>query len=254
MNKLITIGRVATTGSSLEGISHVTAALLKSFDIHPANLEAVFDTLVGTSKDSGLPFKTLIKQLPALSQSMEDLGITGFDGLSSLMSHVHLAMQHSQANEFPQEMVVSLEELSQAQAQFQKHRGLIDVHFNAMMKTAIAQTIQLDIATKQLGLTFAEVFGPSLTPVIQNMTTVIHQCKKMMTDYPVLTQLIGTATLGLGAFATALSVVTAMQWLWNAASFANPIGIVIAGISASVVMLIANLNTITSTFNTLKDS
>lgn len=53
---------------------------------------------------------------------------------------------------------------------------------------------------------------------------------------------IGKSTIALGAYKTVLAIVTAAQWLWNAAMTMNPIGLIIVGIAALIgyVTLIIN--------------
>lgn len=45
---------------------------------------------------------------------------------------------------------------------------------------------------------------------------------------------IGKSAIALGAYKTVLAIVTAAQWLWNAAMIANPIGLIILGIAALI--------------------
>lgn len=56
---------------------------------------------------------------------------------------------------------------------------------------------------------------------------------------------IGSNTVALGAYKLVLGIVTAAQWLWNAAMLANPIGLIALGIAALialVVLIIAKWN------------
>ena len=49
-------------------------------------------------------------------------------------------------------------------------------------------------------------------------------------------------TIALRAYAFAAKIVTAVQWLWNAAMFANPIGLIILGIIALVALIALIVN------------
>lgn len=49
---------------------------------------------------------------------------------------------------------------------------------------------------------------------------------------------VGANTIALGAYRATLAVVTAAQWLWNAAMLANPIGLIIVGIAAMIGLIV----------------
>lgn len=139
---------------------------------------------------------------------------------------------------------------------------------------------------KQLSNLFGELvedIGKQLVPLLRSLVEkllpVIQGIRDWIAEHPKLTQAltIGTAVLsfmltGLGTLrmtlpliakglttiitlfhlkAVALKIVTAAQWLWNAAMSANPIGLIIIGVAAlaaGIYALAKNWNSIVSFF------
>ncbi len=51
-----------------------------------------------------------------------------------------------------------------------------------------------------------------------------------------------TASIVMGAFKLIMGIVTAAQWLWNAAMLANPIGLIILGVAALIALIAVIIN------------
>lgn len=153
-------------------------------------------------------------------------------------------------------------------------QGNIETTYDEMLdgpdKVALAmQNLKLEAA--KVFDEFLQKHGPQLESMIQNFTQnvlpkVMNVVSKIMdgVDWfigklPVLTSLIAGAAAGLAAYfayTTAITVmkngwmaltvvqkaVTAAQWLMNAAMSANPIGLVIAAITALVAAFVALWN------------
>ncbi len=85
-----------------------------------------------------------------------------------------------------------------------------------------------------------------LTPALDAIGGALGAAFQWMTENPETVTAFATA---IGVMAAAIGIVTAVQWLWNAAMTANPIGLIIVGIAAlvaAIVWVTVNIDTVTA--------
>ncbi|MGD7734127.1 hypothetical protein ACQCX5_14385 [Propionibacteriaceae bacterium G57] len=108
--------------------------------------------------------------------------------------------------------------------------GVVENGLKAAMPTiqAVAEwfATRLPGAVDTLGERFGQI-NRHLEPVKAALAAVIG----FMRDNP---EVVKAFAITIGVLAAAVGVVTAVQWLWNAAMTANPIGLIIVGIAALV--------------------
>jgi len=205
--------------------------------------------LKGSQAGTGL--NAMLRQLPKAS---EDLGfeiirdnngaldvIATLEGLKYAMDDITdidekaMMLQKSFGDEGKKALVPLLANLDALKKNFVEVRdkadGTFDEGYQRRIKSASGQWLMFKQNAGQVGTTLANTLLPSinavLTPVVKLMGWVATGIEK----FPVLGYVVGGLATAFMIGATAIGVVTAAQWLWNAALLANPIGLVIAGVA-----------------------
>lgn len=78
--------------------------------------------------------------------------------------------------------------------------------------------------------------GEKMLPVLSEFAKILTNVAKWIADN---SELVGTMAAVLGILAAGIIAVTAVQWAWNAAQAANPVGIVILSIAALIAIIVA---------------
>jgi len=89
---------------------------------------------------------------------------------------------------------------------------------------------------------------------VQGILNGVQQVGQFLTAKGIIQDKL--AMVAMGAKAALLKVVTAAQWLWNAAVTANPIGLIIVGIAAlgaGIYLLIKNIKSVIAVFSDWKN-
>ena len=102
-------------------------------------------------------------------------------------------------------------------------QGTVDEAYQPFQASYGGQWRMLGQNIKQVGEIFAGTLLPALNDVVQPMVTVAAWVSEMIEEYPHLGRLVGALALGFGVAASALALVSAVTWLFNAALLANPI-------------------------------
>jgi len=124
--------------------------------------------------------------------------------------------------------------------------------YNTKNKTTAAQMAKLKNTVKALTLEIGQAMLPIVKSLADALLPVIRGISKWMKDNPKLTETLVKITAGVAAFAFAVSgiafaigtyqkavvVAQAAQWAWNAAMLANPIGLIIMGIAATIALIV----------------
>lgn len=166
---------------------------------------------------------TFLKVLNAINKMPKDqrLGI-----LSDLVGREHsdtLAKLASGIDEYRKQIDL---------ANSQQAKGSMSKEFSARMQTTAAQLKLASNHASELGVSFGTVFLPALNTVLKPLSSVASWASGVVEKYPTISYLIGGIAGGFIAYGAALTTVTAIQWAFNAAMAANPIGIVVSGVAA----------------------
>jgi hypothetical protein len=89
---------------------------------------------------------------------------------------------------------------------------------------------------------------------IQGVLNGVQQVSQFLTAKGIIQDKL--AMIAMGAKAALLKVVTAAQWLWNAAVTANPIGLIIVGVAAlgtGIYLLVKNIKSVIAVFSDWKN-
>ena len=114
----------------------------------------------------------------------------------------------------------------------------------------IAQTDRMNTAIEKLSLMMGKFLIPTITTLVTTIALVIDKISDNIDIIIAVTSAIGVSVtayalyyLWINRVALATKAVTAVQWLYNAALTANPIGIIVVAIGALVGSLIYFYNT-----------
>jgi hypothetical protein len=89
---------------------------------------------------------------------------------------------------------------------------------------------------------------------VQGVLNGVQQVSQFLTAKGIIQDKL--AMIAMGAKAALLKVVTAAQWLWNAAVTANPIGLIIVGVAAlgtGIYLLVKNIKSVIAVFSDWKN-
>ena len=124
--------------------------------------------------------------------------------------------------------------------------------YDTKNKTTAAQMAKLKNTVKALTLEIGQAMLPIVKSLADALLPVIRGISKWMKDNPKLTETLVKITAGVAAFAFAVSgiafaiglyqkavvIAEAAQWAFNAAMAANPIGLIIMGIAATIALIV----------------
>jgi hypothetical protein len=124
--------------------------------------------------------------------------------------------------------------------------------YNTKNKTTAAQMAKLKNTVKALTLEIGQAMLPIVKSLADALLPVIRGISKWMKDNPKLTEMIVKVTAAVAAFAFAVSGIAfaigtyqkavalaeTAQWAFNAAMAANPIGLIVAGIIATIALIV----------------
>ena len=118
-------------------------------------------------------------------------------------------------------------------------RGTVEEAYRPFQASMGGQWKMLGQNVKQVGEIFAGTLLPALNRVVEPAVTVASWVSEMIEEYPELGRLVGALAVGFGIAATALAVVSAATWVWNAALLANPITWVVGAFIVGASLLVA---------------
>lgn len=137
--------------------------------------------------------------------------------------------------------------------------------FDQMENTTARKFAKIKAQFQDIAITIGTALLPMLTKLMEFITPIIEKVGKWIEEHPKLTLalLAGAAALGVlliilpkliaifGVLKGITIVATAVQWLWNAALSANPIGLIIlaiAGLIVGIIALIKNFDKVKAAF------
>jgi len=218
----------ALNSAGLQGSMAGTALSATFNKMSKASEEFGFD-LVRT-KDGGLDFIATMENLSSAVGGFEGMDQKVIDdmqrvfGLEGVRGVTLLGKQ--------------LGELRKAQDDVaQSSKGIIDKNYQSFLNSTSGQVTLFTNNVRILGTTFAGTLLPAVNAVLKPITNFSRWLGVMTEKYPALGKVIAGLAGGLFAAGAAIGVVTAAQWLWNAAMAANPIGLIIAGVAVLGVAL-----------------
>lgn len=83
-----------------------------------------------------------------------------------------------------------------------------------------------------MGRAFATTLLPAVSAVASPLGKLTGWAGGAMEDYPAIGRIIGALGGGVLAFGGVVAGVTALQWAWNVAMMANPIGLIVGAVAA----------------------
>ncbi len=137
-----------------------------------------------------------------------------------------------QVLDFLNPMLANLKEFERIKQAGLSANGVIDRDFINTLQTSKEQLKALDIATGKLGNTFATHLLPGLNLALKPLVALSDKITWLVSEFPTVSYLITGIAGGFIVYGAALTTVTAVQWAFNTAMAANPIGKVIAGVAA----------------------
>ena len=118
-------------------------------------------------------------------------------------------------------------------------RGTVEEAYRPFQGSMGGQWTMLGQNVKQAGEIFAGTLLPALNRVVEPMVTVASWVSVMIEEHPQLGRLVGALAVGFGIAASALAVVSAATWVWNAALLANPLTWVVGAFIVGASLLVA---------------
>lgn len=222
----------------------------KRFADMGVNIEQAFKDSIAAGKDPVVEMIKLIEQM------------TGGDKF-----RIGELFGDMQVIDFLNPVLADMKEYERLMEEIRSANGGLDADFKRMSATSTKQFTLLANNVSNLGSALGTILLPAVNNVASTIAVMAGWVGKAAEEYPVLTETIVTITAGLAALkvaaiaagyagtfmrgiwltmkSVALTVkgLTAVQWLWNAALAANPIGAVVAAIGlliAAGVMLYKN--------------
>ena len=116
----------------------------------------------------------------------------------------------------------------------QGSKGVVDSSYLEFLESSKGQTKQLTNNLQVLSNVFFGALLPGINSVLTPITAVVRWVGVGLERFPLLAQVLGIVAGSLAVAGTAVGVVTAATWAWNAALAANPIIWIIAGVAALV--------------------
>lgn len=137
-----------------------------------------------------------------------------------------------QVLDFLNPMLANLKEFERIKREGLNANGVIDRDFVNTLQTSQEQLKALDISAGKVGNTFATHLLPGLNLALKPLVTLSDKVDWLVGEFPTVSYLITGIAGGFIAYGAALTTVTAIQWAFNSAMAANPIGMVVSGVAA----------------------
>jgi len=166
---------------------------------------------------------TLLKVLDAVNKMPSDKRLGVLADLVGLEHSDTLAKLASGVAEYRKQIEM---------AGSQKAEGSMSREFAARLGTTAAQLEIMGNRVGEVGVGFGAVLLPALNMVLQPMAAVATWAADVVEAFPGVVYIVGALAAGVAGYATYVGAAAAAQWAWNAALTANPIGLVVAGLTA----------------------
>ena len=135
-------------------------------------------------------------------------------------------------------LLAQMEALREGIAVMHGARGTVEEAYAPFQASPGGQWKMLGQNVSQVGEIFADTLLPALNSVVEPMVAGAAWVSQMIEEYPHLGRLVGALAVGFGIAATALAVVSAATWVWNAALLANPITWVVGAFIVAAALLV----------------
>lgn len=133
-------------------------------------------------------------------------------------------------------VVLLLEKMKELKSGFDEVKnssdGVVNKNYEKFLNSTPGKILRLKKNVSQLGTTFAGTLLPAVNAVTAPLISLSGWAGEAIEKYPVIGHTIGAIGGGLLAFGGIVATITAIQWAWNAAMMANPIGLIIGGVAA----------------------
>lgn len=266
------LGRVGGTarqfGLTAQQVSALAGTFL-SLGKQPEVAGTAINALLTKMQTATKQGKSFQRGLNAIGLSAEDMeqsiSVNGQAAINDLFDALSVFDDGERAgilfDLFGQEYVDDISLLAGAMGEYRKQQLLVakeSAYIGSMQREfatrAATSANQLQLMKNQvneLSINFGSTLLPAVNSVLKPIGAVSSWAADVVERFPWIGRLVGGIAVGLAAFTTALTVVTAATWLWNAALIANPIGLTIAAVVGGVALIVAAWEPITGFFSSM---
>jgi TP901 family phage tail tape measure protein len=249
INFLTRVGGVAAsvkiTGNNMAALGSTLLTLGETTDTASTATNAIFQKFAAAESGTK-PFKQAMDQLGlSLSDVQKGMQVDAQGTLLEVLDAINTMPADQRlgilADLVGLEHSDTLAKLASGVAEYRKQiqmagsdkaQGSMSREFSARLGTTAAQLEIMGNRVGEVGVGFGTVLLPALNMVLQPMAAVATWAADVVEQFPGVVYIVGALAAGVAGYATYVGTAAAAQWAWNAALTANPIGLVVAGLTA----------------------
>lgn len=253
------------TAQQVSALAGTFLALGKQPEVAGTAINALL-TKMQTATKQGKSFQRGLNAIGLSAEDMEQsISVNGQAAINDLFDALSVFDDGERAgilfDLFGQEYVDDISLLAGAMGEYRKQQllvakesayvGSMQREFATRAATSANQLQLMKNQVNELSINFGSTLLPAVNSVLKPIGAVSSWAADVVERFPWIGRLVGGIAVGLAAFTTALTVVTAATWLWNAALIANPIGLTIAAVVGGVALIVAAWEPITEFFSSM---
>ncbi len=231
IDKLTSISERLYFANPLQGSEGAAFAIREALSGDLVSLQERFNVPRSMLKDTFKGADTLTEKIAALDKVLNKMGYT-----QQFVTEVNKSAS-SQWDMFKSNVTAALAKIGTgALERLKPQLEALNKWFSGDGVTKFVQKgseALINIVTKAIQL--KDVFTRDVLPVLSSTASALKSVADVVSgNWSTIGPVIGTVTAALIGYQTAVKVAAAAQWLLNAAAAANPIGLVVAAITAAV--------------------